>query len=225
MSRLDPDTPSSPLSSSTKRSSPSASRPRARMRCTSAPGSTSPERLLIISPPIGVSPIVVSWARPFSTAARLRSAAQVRDHGTGAEPRAQRRHGPLVGEPVEPEPPHTRHGQRLGDEGKVVMEAGVEARDLRDARPGPPASFDPGQRGGLVPRARRHQQPRCPRAPSSSIMCRLPPRRAAVHDAMTDRVGRGQPLQPRDALAVQVLFILRQQLFAAGFTAERGELQ
>ena len=71
MSPVVPETPRSPLSSSTSRSRPSASRPFCRIRCKSTPGSTSPDRVLIMSPPIGVSPIVVSTHRPFRTAARL----------------------------------------------------------------------------------------------------------------------------------------------------------
>ena len=95
----------------------------------------------------------MSWARPFSTAARLdplpRCAITAR--GPSRDPSDDTAHS--YGQPVEPEPPHTRHGQRLGDEGKIVMETGVEARDLRDARPGPPRERDPGQRGRLVSRS------------------------------------------------------------------------
>ena len=71
MSRPQPDSPASPdfrLSSSSIASTPSDS---SRIRCSRRPGSRSPERVPMTSPSRGVSPMLVSTERPFSTAATL----------------------------------------------------------------------------------------------------------------------------------------------------------
>src|SRR5439155_1465836 len=70
-SALSPETPRSPdLRSISVVSSPTSYRPVA-SRCSRTPGSRSPGRVPIMRPPVGVSPIVVSTARPSRTAAML----------------------------------------------------------------------------------------------------------------------------------------------------------
>ena len=70
-SGLRPETPTSPERRFTSSSSRSTSSPSARIRCTSSPGSRSPERVAMGTPPAGVKPMVVSTGRPSRTATRL----------------------------------------------------------------------------------------------------------------------------------------------------------
>ena len=191
-----PESPSRPDSDSSARSISSTPSFPVRRRCSTISASIEPERVAIGTPSSGLKPIVVSTDRPSRTAVTEQPPPRWQTTSRSAAHLLGR---PLHRQPVEPvaaDAPlvaparRQRVGRRLLRHRAV--ERRVEDRDVRDVRQRLHRVVDRGERLPLV--ERRQVGDLLERGPDLVVDDdRLAEARAAVHDAVRDRVDLPRP--------------------------------